>query len=126
MLVYEPPLLLASLRRIQNDTTGSRSLCENEHCTAAERLGIQLPPRRAARDDFKIATISRAEGGQLQCRVGPLVRLHMRLGWTSLCQIFLGDHAPARDLQLFTCMTAPFLPFLNGSVVTLRLFWRTT
>ncbi len=38
---------------------------------AAERLALQLPTRRAARDDFKKRTISRAEGGQLQAPVGP-------------------------------------------------------
>ena len=35
------------------------------YITPPERLALQLPPRRAAQDDFKIATISRAEGGQL-------------------------------------------------------------
>jgi len=39
--------------------------------SAAERIALQLPPRRAARDAFKKATISRAEGGQLQAPVGP-------------------------------------------------------
>jgi hypothetical protein len=38
---------------------------------AAERAALQ-PPRRAAPESFKIATISRAEGGQLQAPVGPL------------------------------------------------------
>jgi hypothetical protein len=33
-----------------------------------------LPLRRAAHDDFKKATISRAEGGQLQARVGRILR----------------------------------------------------
>jgi hypothetical protein len=37
---------------------------------AAERAALQLPPRRAALDGFKIPTISRAEGGQLQAPVG--------------------------------------------------------
>jgi len=41
---------------------------------AAERIALQLPPRRAAQDDFKKATISRAEGGQLQARVGRILR----------------------------------------------------
>jgi len=36
----------------------------------AQRVALQLPPRRAAQDDFKKATISRAEGGQLQAPVG--------------------------------------------------------
>jgi hypothetical protein len=76
VLVYEPPLLLASLRRIQNDTTGSRSFCENEHCTAAERVALQLLPRRAAQNGFKKRTISRAEGGQLQAPVGLPVSAH--------------------------------------------------
>jgi len=34
-----------------------------------QRVALQLPPRRAARGDFKKAAISRAEGGQLQARV---------------------------------------------------------
>ncbi len=38
--------------------------------TAAERLALQLPPRRAQQDECKKATISRAEGGQLQAPVG--------------------------------------------------------
>ncbi len=42
---------------------------------AVQRLALQLPPRRAARDDFKKATISRAEGGQLQALVSPQPRL---------------------------------------------------
>ena len=37
----------------------------------AQRLALQLPPRRAARESVKMATISRAEGGQLQARVSP-------------------------------------------------------
>ncbi len=37
---------------------------------AAQRLALQLPPRRAAQDELKKATISRAEGGQLQAPVG--------------------------------------------------------
>jgi hypothetical protein len=36
---------------------------------AAERPAVQLPPRRALQDAFKKATISRAEGGQLQAPV---------------------------------------------------------
>jgi len=36
----------------------------------AQRVALQLPPRRAAQGDFKKATISRAEGGQLQAPVG--------------------------------------------------------
>jgi len=36
---------------------------------AAQRPALQLPPRRAAKT-VKIATISRAEGGQLQAPVG--------------------------------------------------------
>jgi hypothetical protein len=36
---------------------------------AAERLALQLRPRRAAQDDVKKSTISRAEGGQLQALV---------------------------------------------------------
>jgi len=39
---------------------------------AAERVALQLPPRRAAKDAFKKRTILRAEGGQLQAPVGPL------------------------------------------------------
>jgi hypothetical protein len=35
-----------------------------------ERIAHQPPPRRAAHDDFKIAPISRAEGGRLHARVG--------------------------------------------------------
>jgi len=38
---------------------------------AAQRVALQLPPRRAPSDDIKKATISRAEGGQLQAPVGP-------------------------------------------------------
>ncbi len=38
---------------------------------AAQRVALQLPPRRAAQDDIKKATISRAEGGQLQAPVRP-------------------------------------------------------
>ncbi len=38
---------------------------------AVQRAALQLPPRRAAQDDFKKGTISRAEGGQLQARVSP-------------------------------------------------------
>ena len=37
---------------------------------AAERVALQLSPRRAAQDDLKKGTISRAEGGQLQAPVG--------------------------------------------------------
>src|SRR6266545_4897046 len=37
---------------------------------AAERVALQLPPRRAASENAKIAPISRAEGGQLQAPVG--------------------------------------------------------
>src|SRR6266540_1080094 len=37
---------------------------------AAQRVALQLPPRRAQQDDFKKRTISRAEGGQLQAPVG--------------------------------------------------------
>ncbi len=37
---------------------------------AVQRVALQLPPRRAAQDDFKKGTISRAEGGQLQAPVG--------------------------------------------------------
>ncbi len=36
----------------------------------AQRVALQLPPRRAAQDDLKNRTISRAEGGQLQAPVG--------------------------------------------------------
>ncbi len=38
---------------------------------AAQRPALQLPPRRAAQNDFKKGTISRAEGGQLQAPVSP-------------------------------------------------------
>src|SRR6266545_6373631 len=38
---------------------------------AAQRIAHQLPPRRAASNHFKNATILRAEGGQLHARVGP-------------------------------------------------------
>src|SRR6266542_5030335 len=41
----------------------------------AQRLALQLPPRRGAQDAFKKATISRAEGGQLQAPVRPQSRL---------------------------------------------------
>jgi hypothetical protein len=44
---------------------------------AAQRLALQLPPRRALQDDFKKGTISRAEGGQLQARVSPPVVLRV-------------------------------------------------
>ncbi len=37
---------------------------------AAQRVALQLPPRRAVKT-VKIARISRAEGGQLQAPVGP-------------------------------------------------------
>ena len=37
---------------------------------AAERVALQLPPRRAPQDTVKIPTILRAEGGQLQALVG--------------------------------------------------------
>jgi hypothetical protein len=37
---------------------------------AAERPALQLPPRRAAQDDLKKPSISRAEGGPLQAPVG--------------------------------------------------------
>jgi hypothetical protein len=43
---------------------------------AAQRPALQLPPRRAAQGDFKKATISRAEGGQLQALVGRLTPWH--------------------------------------------------
>jgi len=36
----------------------------------AQRLALQLPPRRAAQQSAKMPTISRAEGGQLQAPVG--------------------------------------------------------
>ncbi len=39
----------------------------------AQRAALQLPPRCVASDDLKKGTISRAEGGQLQAPVGPLV-----------------------------------------------------
>ncbi len=38
---------------------------------AAQRVALQLAPRRAASDGIKKGTISRAEGGQLQAPVGP-------------------------------------------------------
>jgi len=38
--------------------------------SAAERVALQLPPRRALSESAKIAAISRAEGGQLQAPVG--------------------------------------------------------
>src|SRR6266545_6337243 len=38
----------------------------NHVATDAERVALQLPPRRAASESAKIPTISRAEGGQLQ------------------------------------------------------------
>src|SRR6266508_4666920 len=41
---------------------------------AAQRLALQLPPRRGAKS-VKMRTISRAEGGQLQVPVGPRLRL---------------------------------------------------
>jgi len=41
----------------------------------AQRVALQLPPRRAAHNHFKKPTISRAEGGQLQAPVGPPPRL---------------------------------------------------
>jgi hypothetical protein len=62
---------------------------------AAQRLALQLPPRRAAQDDFKKATISRAEGGQLQA----LVRRQPFL-WRSNV-IFL--------VLVLSCMTGPCL-----------------
>ncbi len=37
----------------------------------AERVALQLPPRRAASESAKMPTISRAEGGQLQALVSP-------------------------------------------------------
>jgi len=37
---------------------------------AAQRAALQLPPKRTMLGDFKKTTISRAEGGQLVCRVG--------------------------------------------------------
>ncbi len=43
---------------------------------AAQRVALQLPPRRAAQDDIKKGTISRAEGGQLQAPVGPCWLFH--------------------------------------------------
>ena len=42
----------------------------NHVATDAERVALQLPPRRARPDSFKKGTISRAEGGQLQALVG--------------------------------------------------------
>src|SRR6266542_3468363 len=46
----------------------------NHVATDAERLALQLPPRRAASESAKIPTISRAEGGQLQAPVRPQPR----------------------------------------------------
>jgi len=37
---------------------------------ATQRHALQLPPRRAASENAKNRTISRAEGGQLQAPVG--------------------------------------------------------
>jgi len=42
---------------------------------AAERVALQLPPRRVAKT-VKNRTISRAEGGQLQAPVGRLTPWH--------------------------------------------------
>ncbi len=43
---------------------------------AAQRAALQLPPRRAPSESAKIATISRAKGGQLQAPVGRALVLH--------------------------------------------------
>jgi hypothetical protein len=40
---------------------------------AAQRIAVQLPPRCAPHDNLKKGTILRAEGGQLERRVGPLL-----------------------------------------------------
>jgi len=48
---------------------------------AAQRLALQLPPRRAAKT-VKMPTISRAEGGQLQAPVG-------RASWAAVSHSFL-------------------------------------
>jgi len=48
---------------------------------AAQRLALQLPPRRLAQR-FKKGTISRAEGGQLQAPVGPPIEFGTTLHFT--------------------------------------------
>jgi len=48
---------------------------------AVQRFALQLPPRRAAQNDFKKATISRAEGGQLQAPVGPWSKVALLNGY---------------------------------------------
>src|SRR6266540_1107117 len=47
------------------------NVVEDGEQSAAQRVAHQLPPRRAASNHFKNATILRAEGGQLHARVGP-------------------------------------------------------
>ena len=47
----------------------------------AQRVALQLPPRRAAQDVFKKATISRAEGGQLQALVRRQPVYGVRMGF---------------------------------------------
>ena len=56
----------------------------------AQRVALQLPPRRAPQDDFKKRTISRAEGGQLQAPVGPHDLLRSLVLW-DLCHLSI-DH----------------------------------
>ncbi len=48
---------------------------------AAERVALQLPPRRAASDSAKMPPISRAEGGQLQAPVGPRIAALIVVPW---------------------------------------------
>jgi hypothetical protein len=43
-----------------------------------QRVGHQLPPRRATQNEFKKATISRAEGGQLEPPIRHAIRRYVR------------------------------------------------
>ena len=71
------------------------------HDGAAYRPVHQPLPRRAAQVDLKIATISRAEGGRLDARVGPPLAVcsvqtryydssHTQSNWANASSIFAG------------------------------------
>jgi hypothetical protein len=66
------------------DETGIAVFGKDHGCTvlsaSAQRLALQLPPRRAAQDSFKKARISCAEGGQLQAPVRPQAGRRSRKG----------------------------------------------
>jgi hypothetical protein len=74
---------------------------------AAQRVALQLPPRREAQHRFKKAPISRAEGGQLQAPVGrrPCGWLSnaIELIWNDQCRHHRKVLFIQRDKREITC-----------------------